>query len=184
MVQVGRKRRRFTSTTGTSEQLPTLSAPSSRSVILDQPRQQLSQDPALLSKSVHDLVKTYSCQIAKTVFEAGTKRLDIQQGSGVFVRLYLSIEQSVQNIEAHQLVRRTCCYSFALLHQKCTSIDPIIKEIQNALPHGQNSVRDQVYNVLRIGEKWKTIIGDFASILNRDPQHVRGLLCLLGSAST
>ncbi|EEY21305.1 conserved hypothetical protein [Verticillium alfalfae VaMs.102] len=40
------------------------------------------------------------------------------------------------------------------------------EEIKDALPHIQNTIRDKVYHITRIGENWKEIIGDSASSTN------------------
>ncbi|KAI5455730.1 hypothetical protein BGZ63DRAFT_136907 [Mariannaea sp. PMI_226] len=138
-----------------------------------------------LSPTAADLIRTYSSQNALKVFGEGGNRLDIQQGgsSGVFVRIFLVIGRSDQKIEVQQIFRRACCYAFAQLHKKGTSVDPIVQEIENALPLARDT-RQKVYNILRIGTKWVTILETFASILDCAPQQLTGLLCVLGSAST
>ena len=100
------------------------------------------------------------------------------------MRIFVAIEQSERKVRVQQLFRRVCCYGLALLHKKGTSIDPVVWEIQNALPHAQHNIRQKVYHILRIGTKWAAIIEQFASILSCVPQELTGLLCLLGSAST
>jgi hypothetical protein len=158
----------------------------SDSLIPDRPRDQPSQvfsTPPLSSTAI-DLVETYSYQIAARILGRGD-RLDIQQGSGsggVFARIFLAIERSDQKIEIQQLFRRACCYAFAQLHKKGTSVDPIVQEIENELPLAQDT-RQKVYHIFRIGTKWVAIVEQFASIVNRASQQLTGLLCLLGSPS-
>jgi hypothetical protein len=144
---------------------------------------QLTSTPPL-SSTVTDLVKTYSYQYAERAI-GRADALDIQQGSGSsgsFAKVFHAIERTDQKIEIHQLFRRACCYAFAQLHEKGTSVDPIVQEIKNELPQIQDA-RNKVYNILRIGAKWVAIVEQFGSIVNRTPQQVTGLLCLLRSAS-
>jgi hypothetical protein len=106
----------------------------------------------------------------------------ISGSSSNFVRIFLAVERSDQNIEIQQLFRRICCYVAARLHAKHTSVDLIVREIENAVPAG-GDIRQKVYNILRIGTKWLSIVEDFKSITG-DPQQLTGLLCLFNSAST
>lgn len=161
----------------------TLSDSSSKSLIPSQPREQPLQIIPSLSPNAADLVKTYSYKNAVTVF--GESGLDILQGTdcgGVFVKLFLIIERSDPKIELQQLFRRTCCYAFAKLHEKGASVDPMVQEIENTLPLAQRT-KERVKGILRAGTKWITIVEQFASIVNRAPQQLTGLLCPLRSAS-
>ncbi|KPM35473.1 hypothetical protein AK830_g11102 [Neonectria ditissima] len=141
------------------------------------PATQLSHDKQLqltLPKTdVSKLIDTYSYEYAVKLFKGD--KLDTQQISSEgrpYTRIFLAIERNNQKIEVQQLLRRVYCYTFALLHPKGTSIDPIVQEINNALPHTQQSVREKVYNILRIGERWKEIINDFLSILSPESQAI------------
>ncbi|KND92894.1 hypothetical protein TOPH_02403 [Tolypocladium ophioglossoides CBS 100239] len=186
------QRRTKRSTTGTASRVRkhprTLPALSSNNLIPDRSRDQPSQacnsEPPL-SSTIINLVNTYSYQNAVRVFGIGDG-LDIQHGtgsSGVFVRVFLAIERGDQKIEIQQVFRRICCYAFAQLHRKGISVDPIVQEIENALPLVQDT-RQKVYHILRIGTKWVAIVEKFGSIVNRTPPQLTGLLCLLGSGST
>ncbi|KAI9146641.1 Calcium-dependent protein kinase 1 [Paramyrothecium foliicola] len=137
---------------------------SSATRVVNQPEPERSQNIQPLPKPVGDLVNTYSSQGAVEVLGIGGDSLDIaQEGKSRSIKIYLAIERSNQNIETQQFIRRVYCYSFALLHQKNTSIDAIVQEIEDALPHAQTAIREKVYHIARIGEKWKAIIKDFGS---------------------
>jgi hypothetical protein len=137
-----------------------------------------------LSSAVADLVKTYDYQNAVQAV-ARPVEPHLQRGSGpggILARVFVVIEQTDENIKVHQLFRRACCYVFAQLHQKGSSTDWIAEQIENDVPHIQDA-RTKVYNILRVGRKWGAIVEQFASIVNRTPQQLTGLLCLLESAS-
>ncbi|KAF5619782.1 hypothetical protein F52700_11610 [Fusarium sp. NRRL 52700] len=147
---------------------------------------QLIQGISLLSSIAATLVQSYSPCNAKRLFgEEGYSRLDIQERPGsdsISVKIFLAIKRSDEKGEIQGLYRRICCYVFAKLHQKHKSIDPIVEEIENALQLVIDA-RVKVYHYLRIGAKWGTVLETFSSILNRTPQQVTGILCLLGSPS-
>ncbi|KAF5974095.1 hypothetical protein FBULB1_7927 [Fusarium bulbicola] len=141
-----------------------------------------------LSSTVAALIQSYSsCNAEKLFGEEGYNRFNIQQGAGsnnVFVKIFLAINRSDEKIEIQQIYRRFCCYVFAKLHQKHKSIDPIVQEIENALPFVADT-RIKVYHHLRIGAKWATVLETFSPILvNHAPQQLTGILCLLGSPTT
>ncbi|KAL2693528.1 hypothetical protein Neosp_000088 [[Neocosmospora] mangrovei] len=185
VARARRKRSGSSLTPRVPKQLRKLPSSYSTSVITLRARDQSRQVTTSLSSSARDLVKTYSYQNAVKTFRGG--KLEVQQkdgDTGLFVRIFLAIEGTDQKIEVQQLFRRTCCYGFAQLHEKGTSIDQIVHEIEDALPHDRKTIRQKVYNIHRIGAKWVAIIQQFASILQRAPQQLTGLLCLLGSPST
>ncbi len=135
--------------------------------------------------AVRDLVGTYSYQSAARAI-GGPGSLRHQTGGdvgGVFASIFLAIERIDRKAEIHQLFRRVYCYAFAQLHEKGTSVDPIVQEIQDALPLVQDA-RQKVYYILRLGAKWTAIVHEFASISRSPPQELTGLLCLLGAASS
>jgi hypothetical protein len=138
---------------------------------------------------VRDLVGTYSYQSAARAI-GGTGKLDPaldhQAGGhpgGVFASIFLAIERIDRRVEIHQLFRRVYCYAFAQLQKKGTSVDPIVREIQHALPLVQDT-RQKVYYILRLGAKWTAIVHEFGSITRHPPQELTGLLCLLGASSS
>jgi hypothetical protein len=143
---------------------------------------QLSQSAASFSPSAAQLVSTYSYTEAAKAFgnEIG---FEIQPADSNFARLFLAIERTDKTAKIQQLFRRTCCYAFAKLHAKGTSVDPIILEIKNALPLIEVS-RTKIHNILRTGTKWIEIIEQLATIATFRLHQVTGLLCLLDSSSS
>lgn len=151
-----------------------LSRSSSNNVILERPRDQpsegfLGQSPSAATR----LEKTYSNQDVVISLEADNQ-LNIRQGDGVYLRVFRAIQRADQ-------FQRICSYVFAKLHKKGTSVDPIVEEIQDALP--AEDTREKVYHFIHIGNKWAGIVEQFASIVNTPSKQLTGLLCLLGSAS-
>lgn len=159
-----------------SPQLPT-SSPSS--LVPAFPTEQSSHSsPTLPGSNVINLAKTYSAGGIVRI----DCRLDIYQSGSKAASLFLAIERSGRNIQTQKLFRRICCYTFAQLHEKHTSISSIAQEIQKECPDDKVTTT-KIEQILRIGRKWVEIVQSFRSIAKRNAQELTGLLCLLESAS-
>ncbi|KAF1346336.1 hypothetical protein EJ07DRAFT_160543 [Lizonia empirigonia] len=148
----------------------------------DSTQLQLSQSTGSLSPTAAQLISTYSYNEAVKAF-GNRIEFEIQPADSIFARLFLAIERTDKEVKIRQLYRRTCCYVFAKLHTKGTSVDPIILEIKNALPLIEVS-RTKIHNILRAGTKWIEILEQLATIATFRLHQATGLLCLLESASS
>ncbi|KAM4055495.1 hypothetical protein HRG_015021 [Hirsutella rhossiliensis] len=129
------------------------SSPAANGPLPDPSREQLlvkarNNSPPRLSPAAADLVKTYSPHSATSVFGNGHE-LDIGQVGG-------------------------CSTGGAVLYHKGQSVDPIVREIENALPF-VNGTRHKVYHILRIGSRWAAILHHFGPVVNRAPAQLTGL---------
>lgn len=126
---------------------------------------------------------TYAQHVVSTIGEQGYGLSTPKSNfNSRFVRIFLAAERSEQKLEIQQCFRKPSCNAFASLHEKGTSVEPIVQEINDALRPRQD-IKPKGYEFLRIGTKWLTIVEEFASIIESTPQHATGLLCLLGSPS-
>ena len=150
----------------------------SNSLIPHRPQDKPSEavpNPARSFATAANLETTYSYQNAARILKGDP--LEIQQRGGVYAKIFLAIERSDQ-------FQRICYYAFAKLHKKGTSVDPIVKEIQDVLQLPTQDIKQKIYHFLHIGNRWATIVEQFASIVEGVPQQLTGLLCLLRSAFT
>lgn len=157
----------------------TVVRPQTTSAVVGVKRRSLCTDSLPEQRPKHKL--SYSSRLQKTYSAEGiptrqTTVLGLQKES-VYLRLFRAIEKSED-------FRRFCAYTFAQLHIKGTSIDPILDEIQHATSATPKDTRDKVYKILQRGERWAEIVVVFASISQRKPEEVVGLLCLLGAPSS
>jgi hypothetical protein len=148
----------------------------------DSTQLQLSQSTESLSPTTAQLISTYSYNEAVKAFTNKTE-FEIQPAGSIFTRLFLTIKRTDKKVKIQQLFRRTCCYAFAKLHAKGTSIEPIILEIKNALPLIEVS-RTKIHNILRAGTKWIKILEQLTTIATFRLHQATSLLCLLDSASS
>lgn len=121
------------------KQARTISDSCSSSLIQDEALDHSSQTAALTlplsSTTAIDLEKTYSYKNA--ISRQGGGQLHLQQGSdpaGHFVKIFLALERIDQKIDIHQVLQRICCYVFAQLHKRGSSVDQIVQEVKDALP--------------------------------------------------
>ncbi|KAI0572219.1 hypothetical protein Alg130_10587 [Pyrenophora tritici-repentis] len=131
------------------------------------------------SSVVGNLVNTYVEQDAAIQIPSSLQRLCEY---GINTRVFLAVEQIDQEISHQIAFRRIYSVAFAQQHQSCTSIAPIVKEIEYELP-GTQGVNGKVKRMLHIGNKWLAIIRTFASVVDTVPEHLTGLISLLSSAS-
>lgn len=126
---------------------------------------------SVATATVSKLEKTYSDRHATSI---STTPLNIQWKGSIYLKLFCAIEQSDH-------LQRICYYAFAQLHKKGTSVNRIVKEIEDAMPRAD--ARAKVYRFLHIGTRWMEIVDHFGSIV-ASQQQLAGLLCLLESGST
>lgn len=93
------------------------------------------------SAVVLDLVKTY---VTENTADAIRHSLGAFHAGSISARLYSAFEQNAKSLNALQ---RLYCIPFAEQHSSCTSIQPIVQEIQLELPSAQN-VRRKVKRML------------------------------------
>jgi hypothetical protein len=148
----------------------------------DSTQLQLSQGTGSLSPTAAQLIRTYSYNKAVKAF-GNEIEFEIQSANSSSAKLFLTIEQNDTKVKIQQLFRRTCCYAFAKLHAKGCSVDPIVKEIQNALPHIEVT-KAKISNILRVGTKWIEIIKQLENVTTFRSHQATGLLCLLETASS
>lgn len=144
---------------------------------------------------VAELEKSYRCQNIEGILNENGGDLRIQGSdnpSDVIVDIVLAIERSDQIIEIKQLWKRIYCYALAKLHPKGTSVDNIVQRVQDTLGNVPN-IKTKVYQYLRLGERWGTLIDLFESVCRdaifRDcisqPSQIQltGIICVLGTGS-
>ena len=88
-----------------------------------------------------------------------------------FVRLFIAIEKI-------DISKRACCYAFANLHRKGSTIKPILEAINNAIQPAA-ATSDKVYEILKTGRRWAAILEAFESLLGNQRAASKSLLYLL-----
>lgn len=129
------------------------------------------------SAVVLSLVNTY---VADKTADAITPSLHTSHASSINARIFSAFEQ---NSKSQTALRRLYCIAFAERHLSCTSIQPIVQEIQRELP-SVRYVESKVTRMLHLGSKWSAIHQMFAAIVKTSPDHVTGFICLLSAPST
>ncbi|KAK8076088.1 hypothetical protein PG994_003360 [Apiospora phragmitis] len=157
---------------------PQLLSSSSNNLVPASPSEQSQYSPPLPDPEALSLARTYSTKD----LVGNDYCLDISQSGSKAALLFRAIERSNRNIQTQKFVRRICCYAFAQLHKKNTSISPIVQEIKKEFPNDQDTTT-KVQNILRVGRKWVETVQCLGSIVERNPGELTGLLCLLEPAS-
>lgn len=95
--------------------------------------------------------------------------------SAIGARLYAACLKTAQ-------FKRIACYGLAKYHEKNTSTEHIVREIQHGIPGlDKDSVQNKLKRYLQIGRSWKSIIQLLADMFGTSAEDYLGLLVWVSS---
>ncbi|PVH90945.1 hypothetical protein DM02DRAFT_664503 [Periconia macrospinosa] len=105
------------------------------------------------------------------------------QHSDIVVNIYSSINRIEKSDGVTKLLKRVYCYALTELHETGTRVDDMVSrilgtEMFRAVP--KDKITKEIYDIFKIGSKWKQIVRLCEQLCEEDPGKVSGVMWLLG----